>query len=78
MEKLSITQLRQNLFNIIDQVLATGKPVEIERHGKHVLIMPEQAAGKLSRLKKRTLIKGDAATLPDEKVWEWDENANRA
>jgi prevent-host-death family protein len=41
MEKISITQLRQNLFNIIDQVLATGKPVEIERHGKRVLIMPE-------------------------------------
>jgi prevent-host-death family protein len=78
MEKISITALRQNLFNIIDRVLATGEPVEIERHGKRVLITPEQGAGKLSRLKKRTLIKGDVATLPDEKVWEWDENANRA
>jgi prevent-host-death family protein len=77
MEKISITALRQNLFNIIDRVLATGEPVEIERHGKRVLITPEQGAGKLLRLKKRTLIKGDAATLPDEKVWEWDENANR-
>lgn len=77
MEKLSITQLRQNLFNIIDRVLATGEPVEIERHGKRVLIMPEHGAGRLSRLKKRALIEGDAATLPDEKVWEWDD-ANRA
>ncbi len=78
MEKITITNLRQNLFNIIDQVLATGEPVEVERHGKRVLITPEQGYGKLTRLKKRALIKGDAATLADEKVWEWDENANRA
>jgi antitoxin (DNA-binding transcriptional repressor) of toxin-antitoxin stability system len=77
MEKISITALRQNLFNIIDQVLATGQSVEIERHGKRVLITPEQHAGKLARLKKRALINGDATTLPNEKVWEWDENANR-
>lgn len=78
MEKISITHLRKDLFNIIDQVLATGEPVEIERFGRRVLIMPEARAGKLFRLKKRVLIKGDAATLPDEKVWEWDENVNRA
>lgn len=78
MEKISVTHLRQDLFNIIDRVLATGQPVEIERHGKRVLIMPEQPESKFARLKKRTLIKGDAATLPDEKVWEWDENANRS
>jgi prevent-host-death family protein len=77
MEKISITSLRQNLFNIVDQVLATGKPVEIERHGRRVLIVPEQDTSKLSRLKKRSLVKGDAASLADEKVWEWDENANR-
>ncbi|MHB1591380.1 MAG: type II toxin-antitoxin system Phd/YefM family antitoxin [Sulfuricella sp.] len=78
MEKMTITALRQNLFNVIDQVLATGEPVEIERHGKRLLLVPEQGAGKLARLKKRPLIAGDAASLPDEKVWEWDENANRA
>ncbi len=78
MEKITITALRRNLFNVIDRVLATGETVEIERHGRRVLITPEQGAGKLSRLRKRTLIKGDAMTLPDEKVWEWDENANRA
>jgi prevent-host-death family protein len=78
MEKMTITALRQNLFNVIDRALATGEPVEIERHGKRLLLVPEQGAGKLARLKKRALITGDAASLPDEKVWEWDENANRA
>lgn len=78
MEKITITALRQNLFNVIDRVLATGKPVEIERHGKRLLLMPEQGGSKLARLKKRRLIAGNAATLPDEKVWEWDENGNPA
>lgn len=78
MEKMTITTLRKNLFNVIDHALATGEPVEIERHGKRLLLVPEQGAGKLARLKKRTLITGDAASLPDEKVWEWDENASRA
>ena len=77
MEKMTITALRQNLFNVIDQVLATGEPVEIERHGKRLLLVPEQGASKIARLKKRPLITGDAASLPDEKVWEWGENANR-
>lgn len=77
MEKLTITALRQNLFSVIDRVLATGEAVEIERHGKRLLLVPEQGAGRLARLKKRSLIAGDAATLPDEKVWEWDESASR-
>lgn len=78
MEKLTVTALRKNLFNVIDHVLATGEPVEIERNGKRLLLVPEQGAGKLARLKTRELVVGDAATLPDEKVWEWDANANHA
>jgi hypothetical protein len=50
-------------------VLATGEAVEIERHGKRLLPVPEQGAGKLARLGKRSLIVGDAASLPVEKVW---------
>jgi hypothetical protein len=61
---------------VIDHVLATGEPVEIERHGKRVLLVPEQGAGKLARLRLRSLIVGDAASLPEEKVWEW-ENASQ-
>lgn len=77
MEKMTVTALRQNLFNVIDHVLATGEPVEIERHGKRLLLVPEQGTSRLTHLKKRPLITGDAASLPDEKVWEWDENASQ-
>ncbi|MCA1602738.1 MAG: N-formylglutamate amidohydrolase [Acidobacteria bacterium] len=34
MEKLTLTALRQRLFQVADQVLKTGVPVAIERHGK--------------------------------------------
>ncbi len=78
MKKMTVTALRQNLFNVIDHVLATGEPVEIERHGKRLLLVPEQGGSKLARLKKRSLITGDVASLPDEKVWERDENTARA
>ncbi|PWB51662.1 MAG: hypothetical protein C3F18_08985 [Nitrosomonadales bacterium] len=39
-EKLTVTALRQNLFN----VFATGEPVEIERHDKRLLLVTEQGA----------------------------------
>lgn len=74
MEKITVTALRQNIFNVVDRALATGEAVEVERRGQRLLLIPERKSGKLARLKKRSLIVGDAATLPDEKVWEWHEN----
>lgn len=38
---VSATQLRQNIYAILDEALATGKPVEIERKGKVLRIVPE-------------------------------------
>lgn len=63
---MAVTTQQRNLFNVI------------EHHDKRLLLAPGQGAGKLARLKKRALITGDAATLPDEKVWERDEIASRA
>ena len=42
MPSISVTALRQNLFKIIDQVLETGVPVEIDRNGKKVLLTPSR------------------------------------
>ena len=77
MQKLTITALRQNLFQVADKVLESGIPVAIERHGKTLLLVSE-AAGKprLSALKRRKLIKGDAASLANTKVGEWRELKN--
>jgi antitoxin (DNA-binding transcriptional repressor) of toxin-antitoxin stability system len=39
--KISATELRQNLYRIIDAVIRTGEPVEVERRLGTVRIVPE-------------------------------------
>lgn len=50
---MTASKLRQDVYNIIDRVLETGKPVEIERKGKKVLLVSAEPASKLDRLVKR-------------------------
>lgn len=49
-ERLSPSKLRANLYRILDQVLTTGKPVEIQRRGRRLSIVPKDGA-KLALLK---------------------------
>ena len=65
MPSISVTALRQNLFKIIDQVLETGVPVEIDRNGKKVLLTPLMPVSKLAKLKRRDVIVGDPDDLTD-------------
>jgi antitoxin (DNA-binding transcriptional repressor) of toxin-antitoxin stability system len=51
--KLSASKLRENVYRILDQVLATGEPVDIERKGKILRIVPTERSSKLGRLKPR-------------------------
>lgn len=51
--KVSASKLRENVYRILDQVLATGEPVEIERKGKTLRIVPAEPSSKLQRLKRR-------------------------
>ena len=77
MEKLTITTLRKQLYSVVDKVLETGVPVEIERHGRTVVIAPAAPTGsKLGRLPRRRGIVGDPDELVNEKVGEWDERKN--
>jgi hypothetical protein len=50
---LSLTKVRADLYKIVDGVLETGNPVEIERRGKRVRIVPVRPASKLDNLVKR-------------------------
>jgi hypothetical protein len=36
--KLTATKLRENIYAILDHILATGEPVEIERNGQQLRI----------------------------------------
>ena len=37
---INATQLRQDIYNILDRVLDTGQPIEVERRGKRLRIVP--------------------------------------
>lgn len=60
--KISASQLRANIYKILDEVLSTGTPVEIERHGQILKIVPpayveskphKKRSHKFSQLKDR-------------------------
>ena len=50
---LTASKLRENIYKILDQVLATGVPAEIARGGRRLKIVPveDRPARKLKRLK---------------------------
>lgn len=37
---VTLTQLRANIYQLIDRVLETGEPLEIERNGRILRIVP--------------------------------------
>ncbi|MFN7098352.1 MAG: hypothetical protein ACK4PR_12475, partial [Gammaproteobacteria bacterium] len=57
---ITITTLRSNLYKIVDNLIKTGTPIEIERHGKLVKMGVVQKSNKLARLKShKKVINGD-------------------
>ena len=61
--KVTASQLRQNVYSILDETLETGVPVEIVRKGRVLRIVPDQKPSKLARLKKRVCIVGDLDSI---------------
>jgi hypothetical protein len=66
--RLTASRLRANVYRVLDQVLETGVPVEIERHGRRLRIVPARvgrapAPGKLRRLKARRFLRCPPETL---------------
>ncbi|MDQ6525283.1 hypothetical protein RB608_16800 [Nocardioides sp. LHD-245] len=69
------SQLRQDIYRLIDRVLESGEPLEIDRKGRRLRLVPDVPADRLSRIRTDPgLITGD----PEELVtigWsgEWDD-----
>lgn len=61
--KFSATKLRQNLYNILDRVIEDGIPVEIERKGHVLKIVPEEPVSKWDRLEPHRVIAGDPESI---------------
>lgn len=83
MKPMTVTSLRNDLYNTIDRVIETGVPVVVERKGKKVKIVAAQPGEKVDIFKKLSKLKphnnaivGDPEELVDLKVWEWHEEKN--
>ena len=61
--KVTSTQLRQNIYRFLDEVLNTGVPLEVERKGKVLKIIAETPQNKLKNIQ---VIKGLITCNPDE------------
>jgi antitoxin (DNA-binding transcriptional repressor) of toxin-antitoxin stability system len=46
----SVSRLRANLYKVLDRVLETGVPVEVERKGQRLRIVPVDAGARLANL----------------------------
>jgi hypothetical protein len=57
------SRLRANLYRLLDRVLRTGEPIEIDRGGKKLLIVPKEKQTKLNNLVRRDVIVGDPEDL---------------
>lgn len=61
---ISVTKLRADLYNLVDQVIATGIPVTIERNGHIVKLISIEKISKLKNLKPHPeIIIGDPEQL---------------
>ncbi len=61
---MSVTQLRANLYKVVDEVLATGIPQRIVRGNDAILLQPEKKKTKSSSKKR-----WDFDNLPGEKIF---------
>lgn len=50
---LTASKLRANIYNVLDGVLETGIPVEIERNGRKLKIIADEPPSKLANLVDR-------------------------
>jgi hypothetical protein len=59
-----VSELRSNAYRLLDQVIETGTPIEIERKGFKVKVVSVgQVGSKLLRLSKHACIRGDPESL---------------
>ncbi len=61
--RVSATALRQNIYQLLDDVLETGAPLEVERGGRRLRIIRVETTSKLDRLIRRDIVTGDPEDL---------------
>ena len=70
MKTLTPTELRGDIYRILDEILDTGVPVEVVKGSRKLVIAPAERTDKLRNLtKKNGFIKGDPEDLANV-TWE--------
>jgi prevent-host-death family protein len=74
MKTITVTELRGNIYKLLDEVLDTGIPIEINKGDKKLRIIPVKTRNKLQNLVSRpNVIKGN----PDDLVEiSWEKEIN--
>jgi prevent-host-death family protein len=74
MKKVTLTELSNNIEHLLDEVLKTGIPIEINKNGKFLKIVPVDKKDKLENLTvKPNVIQGN----PDDLVnISWEQEIN--
>lgn len=74
---LKLTEFRANLYKIVDEAIKTGVPVELERKGVKIRLVPEKKQSRFERLVKHPgTIKGDPESLVHiDWSSEWDDKS---
>ena len=60
---VTASELRSQIYRLLDQVVETGQPLEVERKGARLRIAVDQPRKKLDRLVTRKCIVGDPDDL---------------
>ena len=74
MKTVTPTELRSNIYNLLDEVLSTGIPLEVNKGGKKLRIVPIGKMNKLQNLVSRPhVIQGNPDDLTE---IGWEEEVN--
>ncbi len=61
---ITASRLRANVYRVLDEVLETGTPVEIERRGRRLRIVPAEPTRRFDRLVLRpNYLKADPESI---------------
>lgn len=77
MTTITATELRANIYRLLDSVLETGIPLSVDRGGRKLVIqavgVPATVLERLDAIPQRDWIVGDPENL--NASWEWNEPA---
>lgn len=60
---ITVSKLRSDIYRLLDEVLTSGTPLEVELKGRQLVILPTQKASKLARLVPHDCINCDPQDL---------------